>query len=154
MDEKLKGHGDWAAAIRSLWTTERELLEVRDEIVALEQSPGYARLQAASDVPDLTFPAPPRKVVASLPTMVLHFAIQVASFQTLARAERLAQELTNSGYDARAIELNLGQIGRIVAVMVGDYATEQDATRDLTALRSQLGFSDARVEPFVTIATR
>jgi hypothetical protein len=50
--------------------------------------------------------------------------------------------------------LNPGQSGRIVEVMVGDYATEQDAARDLTALRSQLGLPDARVEPFVSAATR
>ena len=123
-------------------------------LVAIGGMVGYARVQAASAVPDLKFPAPPRKVVASLPAMVPHFAIQVASFQTMARAERLAQQLTNTGYDARAIELNLGQGGRIVAVVVGDYSTEQDATRDLTALQSQLGFADARVEPFVTTTTR
>jgi len=123
-------------------------------LVAMGVMFAYARVQAASDVPDLRFPAPPKKVVATLPVIVPHFAIQVASFQTLARAERLAQQLTNSGYDARAIELNPGQSGRIVEVMVGDYATEQDAARDLTALRSQLGFPDARVEPFVSAATR
>ena len=123
-------------------------------LVAIGVMFAYARLQAASDVPDLRFPAPPAKVTATFPAIVPHFAIQVASFQTAARAERLAQQLTNAGYDARAIELNLGQIDHIVEVMVGDYATEQDATRDLTALRSQLGFSDARVEPFVSTATR
>ena len=123
-------------------------------LIAIGVMFGYARVQAASDVPDLKFPAPPGKVVASLPTIVPHFAIQVASFQTLARAERLAQELTKAGHDARAIELNLGQTGRIVTVMVGDYATEQDATRDLAALQSQLGFVDARIEPFVTTAIR
>ena len=121
-------------------------------LVAMGVMFAYARVQAASDVPDLRFPAAPKKVVATLPAIVPHFAIQVASFQTLARAERLAQQLT--GYDARAIELNPGQGGRIVGVMVGDYATEQDAARDLTALRSQLGFLDARVEPFVSVATR
>jgi type II secretory pathway predicted ATPase ExeA len=123
-------------------------------LVAIGVMFAYARVQAASDVPDLRFPAPPKKVVATFPAIVPHFAIQVASFQTLARAERLAQQLTNAGYNARAIELNQGQSGRIVGVTVGDYATEQDATRDLTALRSQLGFADARVEPFVSIATR
>ncbi|HKT79540.1 MAG TPA: AAA family ATPase, partial [Vicinamibacterales bacterium] len=46
---------------------------------------GYARMQAASEVPDLRFPAAPTKIVATLPTIVPHFAIQVASFQTLAR---------------------------------------------------------------------
>lgn len=45
MDEKPKGHGDWANLIRTTWS-DRELLEVRDEIVQLEQSPGYARLCA------------------------------------------------------------------------------------------------------------
>ena len=114
----------------------------------------YARVKAASDVPDLRFPPSPEKVIATLPSIVPHYAIQVASFQTLARAERLAQQLTNSSYDARAIELNLGSNGRIVQVLVGDYATEQDAARDLTALQSQLGFLDARVEPFVTTASR
>ena len=123
-------------------------------LIAMGVMFAYARVQAASDVPDLRFPAPPKKVVGTLPSIVPHFAIQVASFQTLARAERLAQQLTSSGYDARAIELNAGQSGRIVEVMVGDYATEQDATRDLTALRSQLGFPDARVEPIVSTAPR
>jgi type II secretory pathway predicted ATPase ExeA len=123
-------------------------------LVAMGVMFGYARVQAASDVPDLRFPAAPNKVVATLPSIVPHYAIQVASFQTLARAERLAQQLTNASYDARAIELNLGPNGRIVQVLVGDYATEQDATRDLTALQSQLGFADARVEPFVTTTTR
>jgi type II secretory pathway predicted ATPase ExeA len=123
-------------------------------LVAMGVMFAYVGVQAASDVPDLRFPAPPKKVVATLPAIVPHFAIQVASFQTLARAEHLAQQLTNTGYDARAIELNPGQSGRIVEVMVGDYGTEQDAARDLTALRSQLGFPDARVEPFVSATTR
>jgi hypothetical protein len=115
---------------------------------------GYARVQAASDVPDLRFPAAPKKAFATLPAIVPHFAIQIASFQTMTRAQRLAQQLTSTGYDARAIEVSLGASGRIVQVLVGDYATEQDATRDLTALQSRLGVLDARVEPFVTTATR
>ena len=123
-------------------------------LVAMGAMFAYVRVQAASEVPNLRFPSPPQKVVATLPAIVPHFAIQVASFQTLARAERLAQQLTNTGYDARAIELNLGQGGRIVEVLVGDYATEQDANRDLTALRSQLGFADARVAPFVITESR
>jgi type II secretory pathway predicted ATPase ExeA len=123
-------------------------------LVAIGVMFAYARVQAASDVPDLRFPSPPKKVEVTFPAIVPHFAIQVASFQTSTRAERLAQQLTNTGYNARAIELNLGQSGRIVGVMVGDYATEQDATRDLAALRSQLGVPDARVEPFVSTATR
>lgn len=45
MDEKPKGHGDWAEIIRRTWS-DQELLQVRDEIVQLEQSPGYARVSA------------------------------------------------------------------------------------------------------------
>jgi len=45
MAERLKGHGDWAEIIRKTWS-DQELQQVRDEIVQLEQSPGYARVSA------------------------------------------------------------------------------------------------------------
>ena len=123
-------------------------------LVAIGGMFAYVRLQAASEVPDLRFPAAPRKAVETLPAIVPHFAIQVASFQTLARGERLAEQLTNIGYRSRAIEREIVPGVRIVAVLVGDYPTEQDAGRDLAALRSQHGFLDARVQPFVSAATR
>jgi type II secretory pathway predicted ATPase ExeA len=123
-------------------------------VVAIGGMFAYVSVQAAGELPDLRFPAPPQKVVAGLPAIVPHFTIQVASFYTMARAERLAQQLTDDGYRARTIEQDLGQGGRIVEVLVGDYPTEQDASRDLGALRTQHGFLDARVEPFVRAATR
>ena len=49
MAEKLKGHGDWANIIRDLWPANEELQRVRDEIVKLEQSPGFAYLSALLD---------------------------------------------------------------------------------------------------------
>lgn len=123
-------------------------------LVAIGGMFAYVRLQAASEVPDLRFPTAPKKVVGTLPAIVPHFAIQVASFQTLARGERLAEQLTTIGYRSRALEREISPGVRIVEVLVGDYPSEQDAGRDLAALRSQHGFSDARVEPFVSAATR
>jgi type II secretory pathway predicted ATPase ExeA len=114
----------------------------------------YVRVQAASELPDLRFPPPPARLVATLPAIVPHFGIQVATFQTLSRAQRLAQQLTNSGYPAIAIERSLGPAGSIYEVLAGDYPSELDAVRDLGALQSQHGFPDARVEPFVGASTR
>ncbi len=114
----------------------------------------YVRVQAASERPDVRFPPPPAKLVATLPAIVPHFGIQVATFQTLGRAQRLAQQLTNSGYPAIAIERSLGPAGSIFEVLVGDYSAELDAAGDLAALRSQHGFPDARVEPFVGPTSR
>ena len=109
----------------------------------------YARLQAAAEIPDLKFPPAPKKIVATLPAIDPHFAIQVASFQTMSGAGRLVQQLKTAGYAARANELESGDEGRIVEVLVGDYSTWQAADPDLSVLRTKHGFSDARVEPFV-----
>jgi general secretion pathway protein A len=110
----------------------------------------YARVQAASEVPELTFPPAPKKLVATLPAIEPHFAIQVASFQTMTRARTLVEELTSVGYyTARAVELNMGDAGRIVEVLVGDYETWQAADPDLSVLKTKHGFLDASVEPFV-----
>ena len=114
----------------------------------------YARVQAASDVPGLTFPPAPTKIVATLPAVAPHFAIQVASFQTMTRAGRLVEELTTAGYAARAVELDMGDDGRVVQVLVGDYPTWQAAEPDLAVLRAQRGFADARVEPSTSARPR
>jgi type II secretory pathway predicted ATPase ExeA len=114
----------------------------------------YVRVQAISELPPLSFPPPPKKVEPALPAITPHFAIQVASFQTMARAERLVEELAGEGYPARAVERDMGERGRIVAVLVGDYATWGDASPDLALLRSAYGFVDARVEPFVSARPR
>jgi hypothetical protein len=114
----------------------------------------YVRLQAATDPPALRFPPPPAKVLGALPPIVPHFGVQVATFQTLSRAQQLAQQLTNSGFPAIAIERSLGPAGSIFEVVVGDYATELDAARDLVALQAQRRFPDARIEPFTGTSTR
>ena len=116
----------------------------------------YLRVQALSELPTITVPPPPLRTVqrfsrafagfslahvnrdqagprASIErTGDERFAIQVASFETLPRAERLVAELTDAGYRARAVELDLGpERGRIVQVLVGGYRTAEDAGPDL-----------------------
>jgi type II secretory pathway predicted ATPase ExeA len=114
----------------------------------------YVQMQAASEAPDLRLPPRPPKFVATLPPVVPHFGIQVATFQTRGRAQRLAQQLTNSGYPAIAVERSLGPAGSIFEVLVGDHPTEFDAARALAALQSQHRFPDARIEPFAGASTR
>ena len=71
----------------------------------------------------------------------------------MTRAGRLIEQLKTAGYAARAIELSMGDDGRIVEVMVGDYATWQAADPDLSVLKTKHGFLDARIEPFVKVRT-
>jgi type II secretory pathway predicted ATPase ExeA/cell division septation protein DedD len=73
------------------------------------------------------------------------FAIQVASFNTLARAEVLVGELTRDGHRARAVALDYGPPrGQLVQVLVGEYRSFEEAQPDLTRLREQ--FADAQLE--------
>ena len=133
----------------------------------------YTRVQALSELPTITLPPPPQR---SVPTIrpapppdsawltslanrpvartsierngAERFAIQVASFETLPRAEQFVAELTNAGYRARAVELDLGpERGRLVQVLVGDYRSAQDAGADLARLRSRPDLADAHLAP-------
>jgi type II secretory pathway predicted ATPase ExeA/cell division septation protein DedD len=73
------------------------------------------------------------------------FAIQVASFNTLARAEVLVGELVRDGHRARAVALDYGPPrGQLVQVLVGEYRSLEEAQPDLTRLREQ--FADAQLE--------
>jgi type II secretory pathway predicted ATPase ExeA len=121
-------------------------------LVAIAGMFAYVRVQAMSEVSDLRFPSAPARAVVTLPAITTHYAIQVASFETMTRAGRLVEELANAGFTARAAELDMGERGRIVRVLVGDFSTWDAATPDLAVLRSQHGFFDARVEPFVVSA--
>ena len=133
----------------------------------------YSQVQALSELPTMTLPPPPpRKAptiapvpppdsawITSTPTRPVTrpsiernggepFAIQVASFETLPRAEQFVAELTNAGYRARAVELDLGpERGRLVQVLVGGYRSAQDAGADLARLRSRPDLADAHLAP-------
>jgi type II secretory pathway predicted ATPase ExeA len=77
--------------------------------------------------------------------MVDRFAIQVASFNTLARAQALVDDLARDGHKARAVTLDFGPPrGQLVQVLVGEYRSIEEAQADLTRLREQ--FDDARLE--------
>jgi cell division septation protein DedD len=89
-----------------------------------------------------------------LPPATQHFAIQVASFQTIERAELLLDQLTGFGFEARAVEANSRDFGRLVEVLVGDYLTAEAALPDLAKLRSVHGFVDAQVTPFFSVDPR
>ena len=110
-------------------------------------------------VPTLRLPAPPdesslapiviRPVLLSAiaPSEGNRFAIQVASFESALRAQRLVDELTGAGYQARSVELDFGAPrGRLVQVLVGEYRTATDAEPDLVRMRALPGYADARLE--------
>ena len=131
----------------------------------------YSQVQALSELPTITLPPPPQRSVPTIQPApppdsawltsianrpvartsiersgVERFAIQVASFETLPRAEQFVAELTNAGYRARAVELDLGpERGRLVQVLVGDYRSAQDADTDLARLRSRPDLADAHL---------
>jgi type II secretory pathway predicted ATPase ExeA/cell division septation protein DedD len=72
------------------------------------------------------------------------YFIQVASFESRARAERLVEELTSAGYRAREVELDLGPPrGRLLQVIVGGYSSAIEVQRDLQSIRELPGYSDA-----------
>jgi type II secretory pathway predicted ATPase ExeA len=117
----------------------------------------YVRVQALSESPALALPKPPARIAASVPPVAPpgseRFTIQVASFETQSRADRLIQQLAAAGYWARAVEI-AGERGRLVAVLVGDYQTVDEASADLPLLRSQYGLIDARLQPLMSAAAR
>jgi general secretion pathway protein A len=142
-------------------------------ITAIGAMVAYMRVQALSELPTITLPPSPKRIVPTIePTPPLdpaslapigtrpsarapierhdgeRFAIQVATFETLPRAERLVGELTTAGYRARAIELDVGaERRRLVQVLVGGYGSAEDAGPDLTRMRALPDFADARLEP-------
>jgi general secretion pathway protein A len=79
------------------------------------------------------------------------YAIQVASFQSGVRTRRLLDELASAGYRAEEIEVDLGPSrGRWRQVIVGPYATAEDARADLERIRERPSYADARL---VTVLT-
>jgi general secretion pathway protein A len=73
------------------------------------------------------------------------YGIQVASFGSRARAERLVTELSSAGFKARAVEVERESSRLLFQVLVGGYATRDDANRDLARIREIPGYGDARL---------
>ena len=73
------------------------------------------------------------------------YAIQVASFQSRARARRLLEELSAAGFLAEEVEADLGARGVWRQVLVGRYATVAEAETDLASIRERPAYADARI---------
>ena len=83
---------------------------------------------------------------SSIPAVDGGYAIEVASFDSRARAERLAEELRAGGYRAREVEIDLGTPrGRLVQVIVDGYSSALHVERDLRRIRELPGYSSARL---------
>jgi cell division septation protein DedD len=73
------------------------------------------------------------------------YVIQVASFESRVRAERLVEELTGAGFRARSVEFDLGPRGRLYQVRVDGYRTLDESSRDLARIRQLAGYADAHL---------
>jgi len=72
------------------------------------------------------------------------YSIQVASFTSRDRADRLVAELGKAGFRARAVEFNLGPPrGLVLQIRVDGYQTAQAAAGDLARIRELPGYGDA-----------
>ena len=88
---------------------------------------------------------------ASSPTSVRQandgsYAIQVATFESRERADRLVEELAQAGFRARAVEFDLGAPrGIVLQVRIDGYSNAQDAEHDLARIHELPGYADAHL---------
>jgi type II secretory pathway predicted ATPase ExeA/cell division septation protein DedD len=73
------------------------------------------------------------------------FVLQMATFQSAARAGRALQEFRDAGYHAYIVEISLRDGGRAIAVFLGPYAEFARAERDLAGAQRIPGYSSARI---------
>jgi cell division septation protein DedD len=115
-----------AAALpeRPQWTSSRATLEpvrtIASEVAASASAPATVRANDGS------------------------YAIQVASFTSRSRADRLVTELTRAGFKARAAKFNMGPPrGLVLQIRIDGYDTPQAAATDLARIRELPGYEDA-----------
>jgi hypothetical protein len=74
------------------------------------------------------------------------YAIQVASFESRTRADRLVSELAQAGFRARSVEFDLGSPrGIVLQIRLEGYQNAADAERDLARIRELPGYEDAHL---------
>jgi cell division septation protein DedD len=117
------------------------------DAVALPARPGWT----------IPAPLPPgqgtaREVAASVAPLATvrandgSYSIQVASFASRNRADRLVTELGKAGFRARAVEFDLGPPrGLVLQIRIDGYENAQAAARDLLRIRELPGYSDAHL---------
>jgi general secretion pathway protein A len=125
---------------------------VEVDAVALPAQPKWTNPPASSAPPSVESVASglgssPRRSPSSLrQANDGSYAIQVASFESRERADRLVEELAHAGFRARAVEFNLGPPrGIVLQIRLDGYVTAQDAERDLVRIRELPGYSDAHL---------
>jgi hypothetical protein len=74
-----------------------------------------------------------------------NYSIDVALFSSVARASRLAAELTAANYHVSIREIELPDRGRLFEVMVGPFSTHAGADAALARVRAMPGYQDARL---------
>jgi general secretion pathway protein A len=145
------------AAAVALWYLSAQTGAIDMSTVTLPPPP--ARIAPAFRTPappGESSPAPvvikPAALITSETNDGASFAIQVASFESVLRAQRMVEQLTLQGYRSRIVALDFGPPrGRLVQVLVGGYRTAADAEPDLARMRALPGFSDARLERVLSL---
>ena len=79
------------------------------------------------------------------PNPTVLFAIDVALFNSVSRADRLVRELAAGGFHAYQNDVDLGDRGHLLEVLVGMYASREAAAADAQRIREIPGYQDARV---------
>ena len=118
------------------------------DAAALPARPGWTSIQAATP-PGQTIASEVAASAAPLATVQANdgsYSIQVASFSSRNRADRLVTELGEAGFRARAVEFNLGPPrGLVLQIRIDGYEDAQTAARDLLRIRELPGYGDAHL---------
>ena len=124
---------------------------VEVEAVSLPARPTWTTSVPPPASPRLVRPGRGSASSTSSPTSVRQandgsYAIQVATFESRQRADRLVEELARAGFRARSVEFNLGPPrGIVLQIRLDGYVTAQDAERDLVRIRELPGYADAHL---------
>ena len=110
--------------------------------IALQSTP-QAALGAVPLIGDR--PAAPEGAVAAVANGTSLYAIDVALFSSVPRAEQLVLALTAAGYRAYQHDVDLGARGHMREVLVGIYASRDAAEADAGKIRAMPGYQDAQV---------
>jgi type II secretory pathway predicted ATPase ExeA/cell division septation protein DedD len=92
-------------------------------------------------------PAPPATPASSeaVPVATAKVVLQMATFQSSARAQQAIQELRDAGFQAYSVELAPQDGDRMLTVLLGPYTDPAAAERDLDAARHLPGYNTARI---------
>jgi len=121
------------------------------EALSLPARPQWTASVPPPASPWLVRPRRGRASSASSPNSVRQandgsYAIQVATFESRERADRLVEELAQAGFRARAVEFNLGAPrGIVLQVRIDGYSNAQDAEHDLARIHELPGYADAHL---------